>query len=181
MGLNATLEELPELEWIVRGKNISIRTIKDRLNRTFSLFESLKDKFPDSKIELSKCAAASYLVTSFEKEFYKTGDEFFGLLSEAYIRNELSEEIERLKVDVENWREKYADLAKQLVEKRSELERYEDAVASLRDSNGAKNADLSDVWEEIERRRNKREGAGTVIEKADAERRAPKKKRERER
>jgi hypothetical protein len=100
---------------------------------------------------------------------------------EKYRKRKSPEEIERLKVDVENWREKYADLAKQLVEKRSELERYEDAVASLRDSNGAKNADLSDVWEEIERRRNKREGAGTVIEKADAERRAPKKKRERER
>ena len=110
---NATLEELPELEWIVRGKNISIRTIKDRLNRTFSLFESLKDKFPDSKIELSKCAAASYLVTSFEKEFYKTGDEFFGLLSEAYIRNELSEEIERLMPKASN---EYKNAVKQLIE-----------------------------------------------------------------
>ena len=79
---------------------------------------------------------------------------------EKYKETKSPDEIARLKVDVENWREKYAELTKKFVEGKHQLERYEDAVASLRDSNGAKGADLSDVWEEIERRRNKREEGG---------------------
>ena len=88
-----SLTDIPELEWIIRGQNISIRVIKDRLNKAFSLYETLKDKFPDSKPEFKKCTAAAYITSAFEKDFYNTDHEAYGRLAEAFICGSLEDGI----------------------------------------------------------------------------------------
>lgn len=90
-----SLESIPEMEWIIRGNELSIRVIKDRLNKAFSLYESLINKFSDSPVDFGKCTSATYLITAFEKDFYQTDHEAFGRLVEAYIQGNLTEKLDK--------------------------------------------------------------------------------------
>lgn len=110
---SVSLDDTPEFEWIIRGNELSIRTIKERLNRTFALYESLKKRFANSPVDFKKCAAASYLTTAYEKDFYSTDHEAFGLLSEALIRNDLDSQIETLLLDCSD---EYKSAVKELVQ-----------------------------------------------------------------
>lgn len=66
--------ELPsEFSWIVKGRNLTIRDLKLRLNNMLQLYASIKSKQLKSAIQinLSTCAAVTYLQAQFEKEFYE--------------------------------------------------------------------------------------------------------------
>lgn len=85
------LVDIDGMQWIIHGKNFGVRDIKDRLNRAFTLFSSLRSRFKDSPIEFEKCAVVAYLTTTHEKDFNKTGDLSFGTLVEAHLQHTLSE------------------------------------------------------------------------------------------
>ena len=121
---SVSLRDIPEMEWIIRGEEISIRTIKDRLNKAFSLYESIKIKFPESPSDFKKCTASAYLTTEYEKDFYATDHEAFGYLVEAYIQGELKEQLDTL---LPKGSPEYKDAVKELIEARlidDEYHRY---------------------------------------------------------
>lgn len=85
------LIEIPGMLWIVRGKAVDIREIKNRLNKAFLIFETLQNRFPSEKKQISyeKCAIVAYLTTTFEYEFHLTDDIAFQKLIELDIKHEL--------------------------------------------------------------------------------------------
>lgn len=85
------LIEIPGMLWIVRGKTLDIREIKNRLNKAFLIFETLQNRFPTEKKQISfeKCAIVAYLTTAFEHEFHLTDDIAFQQLIEQDIKHEL--------------------------------------------------------------------------------------------
>ena len=96
------LVDIPGMQWIIRGKDFGVRDIKDRLNRSFSLYASLRSRFPSSPIEFEKCAVVAYLTTVYEQDFIKTDDRTFGKLVEAHLQHKLSEDLCRANLGKEN-------------------------------------------------------------------------------
>lgn len=88
------LIEISGMLWIIRGKTLDIREIKNRLNKAFLVFETLQNRFPEEKNQVSfeKCAIVAYLTTTFEHEFHLTDDTAFQKLIELNIKHELDEE-----------------------------------------------------------------------------------------
>lgn len=82
------LSRLPGMQWIIRERRLGIREIKERLNIAFSLFESLRKKFPTGGIAFEKCAAVAYLVTAFEADFCQTSDRAYQELLDLYLKEE---------------------------------------------------------------------------------------------
>lgn len=86
--------------WIIKGKDIDIRIIKNRLNNAFILHSSLFSKFND-KIDLNfeKCIFASYLITEYPCDFAKTEDDLFSnIIDKSFLGdNELESYIETIK------------------------------------------------------------------------------------
>lgn len=87
------LVDIPGMQWIIHGQNFGIRDIKDRLNRAFTLFSSLKHRFPSFPVEFEKCAVVAYLTTTYEQEFIATDDRSFGQLVESHLQHKLDESI----------------------------------------------------------------------------------------
>lgn len=79
------LSDIPGMQWILREPQLGIREIKKRLNIAFSLYSSLKTKFPFAAIVFEKCAVVAYVTTAFEREFFGTDDRAFQNLVEGYI------------------------------------------------------------------------------------------------
>lgn len=82
------ITRLKRLQWIIRGKELGIREIKERLNFAFLLYASLVEKFGADKIDFRKCVVASYVINRFPKDFYALNDwSFTSLLDEYYNKN----------------------------------------------------------------------------------------------
>ena len=85
------LEELPEeFAYVVKGKNLNIREIKDRLNRSLQLYENLLSKSNGRKdsIEFKKCTIVAYLESQYPaemKDFINKEDDFSSIIEEAYL------------------------------------------------------------------------------------------------
>ena len=64
------VEILPQLYWIMKGHNLTVREIKDRLNEVFLLHSSLsrRDK-TEPDVKYNKCSAVVYLQRQYPKEF----------------------------------------------------------------------------------------------------------------
>ena len=83
-------EELPkEFFYITKGKNLTIREIKDRLNRSIELYENLLSKSDESEnsIEYIKCAVAAYLESEYPiemKNFILEDKEFSDIVNKSY-------------------------------------------------------------------------------------------------
>lgn len=71
------LSSLPGMQWIIREPKVGMRAIKERLNRTFALYRSLRERFPSGSIAFEKCAVVAYITTAFEAEFNETDDSAF--------------------------------------------------------------------------------------------------------
>ena len=84
---------IPGMQWIIRGKNLGLRDIKDRLNRAFIIYDSLTCRFPDPNISFEKCAVAAYLTTAYENDFFHTADDSFGKLVEEHLQHKLSSSV----------------------------------------------------------------------------------------
>ena len=96
-----------EFAYIVRGNNLTIRDLKERLNRSFEIYENLKYKGgeTDATIDYKKCAIVAYLESKYPKkikEFIDKEGNFTDVLEKSYIikqNNKLSltEKIEEIK------------------------------------------------------------------------------------
>lgn len=59
-----------ELKWIYSDENITIREIKERLNETFLLYQTLLHRnYENPSIQLQKCAAVVFLKRKFPEEY----------------------------------------------------------------------------------------------------------------
>lgn len=112
------LIDIPGMQWIIRGQQIDIREIKNRLNRAFVIYETLLSRFPKKlkEINFEKCAVAAYITTSFEDEFCKTDDNAFEKLIELNILSKLSEETCKQKLSVDITNEKYINALIELID-----------------------------------------------------------------
>jgi len=87
---SGTLSSIPGMQWIIREPKVGMREIKDRLNRTFSLYESLCERFPHGNIAFEKCAVVAYITTAFEAAFYATEDSAYQKIVEWSIKSHIS-------------------------------------------------------------------------------------------
>lgn len=78
----------PGMEWMIHGRNIDIREVKNRLNEALSLYESLINRFPQNEnkavITFERCAIATYLRREYEDDFYKLEDDALDVLVSQY-------------------------------------------------------------------------------------------------
>ena len=68
------VHKIPGMQWIIYGKELSLRQVKERLNDSIIVFESIKEKFGDDRPEFDKCAAVACLRSAFSKKFYSLSD-----------------------------------------------------------------------------------------------------------
>lgn len=54
-----------DLLWLTRGRNLSVRKLKERMNNTFLLYESIRENNPTKTIDLKKCAISTYLKSEY--------------------------------------------------------------------------------------------------------------------
>lgn len=66
---NTVNQELSKLYWIMKGDNLTVREIKDRLNETYLLYQSLTSRKDNSSVDLKKCACVVYLQRQYPDEF----------------------------------------------------------------------------------------------------------------
>lgn len=71
---NNNVRQIPGMQWIVYGKELSLRQVKERLNDSIIVFESIKAKFGEDKPEFRKCAAVACLRSAFSSKFYSLLD-----------------------------------------------------------------------------------------------------------
>lgn len=81
------IEEWNDWHWIIKGRKIDIRIIKDRLNKAFILYHSLNTKFDNKEFnfDFNKCTFAAYLTTEYAEEFSATPDSLFSILIDKYV------------------------------------------------------------------------------------------------
>ena len=65
---NSKGEFRSEFEWLIRGKDIGLREIKNRLNTAVLTYVNLRSKFDADGISMPKCIAAAYVTSVCEKE-----------------------------------------------------------------------------------------------------------------
>ena len=79
---------ISELDWIMKGEKLTVREIKDRLNETFLLHQSLVNRDDSScLVSYRKCAAVVYLQRQFPKYYQVIIDNeegFKKLITESY-------------------------------------------------------------------------------------------------
>ena len=95
----SNINSIREMSWLVRGKEIGIRDLKNRLNMSLLLYENLISKFPEKGISFEKCAITVYLMTEYSGDFYKLADDTFESLLEKYVSNELDEDTQKWGTD----------------------------------------------------------------------------------
>ena len=69
LGEEQANKDIPKLYWLMQGDNITVREIKDRLNETYLLYQSLSSRRDNSSVDLRKCACVVYLQRQYPDEF----------------------------------------------------------------------------------------------------------------
>ena len=64
------VHKIPGMQWIIYEKNLSLRQVKERLNDSIVVYESIREKFGADSPEFAKCAAVAYLRSAFSQNFY---------------------------------------------------------------------------------------------------------------
>lgn len=77
---------MPGMQWIVHGRELSLRQVKARLNDAVLLYESLRTKFGAEYPEFIKCAVVAYLRNTYSKDFYKLTDRELEEMLDWYAR-----------------------------------------------------------------------------------------------
>lgn len=92
--LNKKIDKsLPQsFNWILRGENLTLRDMKDRLNHAISIMVSLKNKHyknvEDDDVNFNACTAVAYLESRFPDELYSIiscEESFEQVINESYI------------------------------------------------------------------------------------------------
>ena len=116
---NATGGFLSEFEWLIRGKDIDLREIKNRLNTAILTYTNLCSKFEADGISMSKCIAAAYVTSVCEKEHQDIRNLNFEKMIDLYVSNaSLTSEniLEHFAEDKGVVSEEFADDLKTLIE-----------------------------------------------------------------
>lgn len=75
--------------WLLQGKNLTIRNLKDRLNQAINLCINIKNKdYKNAYVNFKSCAAVTYLESTYGKEYYKLVNqetEFADVVRSSYI------------------------------------------------------------------------------------------------
>lgn len=98
LGKKKTALLINDLEWIMKGSMLTVREIKDRLNETFLLHQSLVNrKDTNSLVSYKKCAAVVYLQRQYPKIYQiliENEDGFKQLITETYyLEKEITKEL----------------------------------------------------------------------------------------
>lgn len=116
--LNINLgETLPkEFAYIVKGSNLTIRDLKERLNRSFEIYENLTEKGQKNGaiIDYRKCTIVAYLESKYPRnirKFISKEEEFSSLLNKSYVIKQtpnvsLTDKVEKIKELIDNTLEK---------------------------------------------------------------------------
>ena len=91
---SASVDAIPGMQWIIRGRKLDMREIKERLNKALTLYESLLHKFSKNEITFEKCAAATYLTSEYAREYYRLADDDLEGIIEKYMRGELTDGVD---------------------------------------------------------------------------------------
>lgn len=87
-GETAVSKVLAELKWLYQDENLTIRELKDRLNETFLLYQTLHARdYKNSSVKLNKSAAVTFLKRKYPEYYYNIlGNEhkFAELIRECY-------------------------------------------------------------------------------------------------
>lgn len=97
---NVSIASIKGMQWLIRGKEIDIRTVKNRLNLALTLYESLITKFSGKGISFEKCAVISYLMTEYQKDFYKLTPNMIESLINHYTQGKLTQN----DIPIEEWK-----------------------------------------------------------------------------
>lgn len=92
----------PCFGWIIRGRNLTIRELKDRLNHAVSLLVSLKNKrySNQSYVSFSSCAAVAYLEHQYPELYPKVieqEDKLSAVVRQTYVYRNHDDEDERVR------------------------------------------------------------------------------------
>lgn len=98
------IEDVPGMQWIIRGNKLDIREIKNRINSALSLYKNLISKFNNQSITFEKCAVATYLTAEYEDDFYKLKDRDIETIVEKYISDDLE-------ADTNTWGENWKNIS----------------------------------------------------------------------
>ncbi|MBD5507433.1 MAG: hypothetical protein HDR05_05165 [Lachnospiraceae bacterium] len=112
----ASIDKIVGMQWLIRGEKLGIREIKNRLNMSIVLYQSLDEKFRGRGITFEKCAVATYLITEYEEDFYQVADRDFEKIIEAYIEGTLDSDINNWNVEMGNLSEGFKKTLLELVE-----------------------------------------------------------------
>lgn len=86
------VHDIAGMQWIIYGKTLNLRQVKERLNDAILLYESLRKKFGPEYSDFSKCAVVAYLRNAYSKEFYDLSDRMLEDMLNWYATNLGSEE-----------------------------------------------------------------------------------------
>jgi len=84
--VNRTELKIYANQWLLRGLTQGIREIKERLNYSITLYETLCIRFNQEDIDYLKCSVAAYIMVKFACEFNRIKDNTFQLLIEEYVK-----------------------------------------------------------------------------------------------
>ncbi|MCM1416118.1 MAG: hypothetical protein NC430_09365, partial [bacterium] len=113
---DVSIDKIVGMQWLIRGEKLGIREIKNRLNMSLVLYESLDEKFKGRGITYEKCAVATYLMTEYEEDFYKVADRDFEKVIEEYIEGNLDSDINVLNGGIGDLSEGFKKVLLELVE-----------------------------------------------------------------
>lgn len=111
------------MKWIIHGKNLTLRQVKERLNDAILLYESLLKKFDSKYADFEKCAVVAYLRSAFSDEFYQLPDRKLAEMIEWYAgedgnyspAEEQQKFIEKFESGEETWSREFISTIYQLI------------------------------------------------------------------
>ena len=105
LGKKFSDDQIAEFYWIMQGRQLTIREIKDRLNEVFLLYQSLSSRTEDTlDVKYRKCAAVVYLQREYPDIYeYLIADEtiFSEIVQNAIYKNNITieQDLQLLKID----------------------------------------------------------------------------------
>ena len=139
------------MQWIIRGKTLGLRTVKERLNHTFVLYESLVKKFGKDKIEFEKCAVAVYVINAFPSDFYAMNDmSFQELLGDYFVGNlKKADDYRKILPENERFSDDFIDEIKLLIENKLIDNTYKTYFYQYPEGSNLYNVEENAIWNSI--------------------------------